>query len=292
MRNPPRLLPALVTPFTRSGLIDLDAHQHNLGALTRRGIKGFLIGGSTGEGPYLEIGERHILIDAARRHLGTRPFLLAGIAAESLRSALAQTAEAAGAGADAVLVLTPAAMVRGNHTAVAEFFVEVADQSPIPVFLYSVPAVTGYALPVEHAIELSRHSNIVGMKDSGGDPVAMARLVQETVQDFVLMTGSSKAVTLSITVGAHGAITASSNYLPELAHQVVTLARRSARSAAAQQSILTRLSTAVEAHRVPGVKAAAALTGLQPGFPRKPLRPLPKNDGQAIKTVLGKAGII
>ncbi len=292
MRNPPHLLPALVTPFTRSGRLDLNAHRHNLGVLTERGIKGFLIGGSTGEGPYLEPGERHHLVTAARQELGTRSFLLAGVAAESLRVALAQAEEAAIAGADATLVLTPTSMVRGNHAAVAGFFAEVANQSPIPVFLYSVPAVTGYALPVEHAIELSRHPNIVGMKDSGGHPVDMARLAQETVDGFVLMTGSSKAVSLCITAGAHGAITASSNYLAELVNEVVSLARRSPRSATGQQSLLARLSTAVEAHRVPGVKAAAALTGLQPGYPRKPLRPLPKRDQERIKMVLGEAGII
>ena len=152
--------------------------------------------------------------------------------------------------------------------------------------------MTGYVLPTEAAIELSRHPNIFGMKDSGGDPVAMTRLVEETSAGFVLMTGSSKAVTLCVTAGAHGAITASSNYLPELAATVITAARRSPRSAGQFQSQLTRLSTVVEAYRVPGVKAAAELVGLRPGYPRKPLRPLPAKDKRAIEKVLIAAGII
>lgn len=292
MRTPPRLLPALITPFTRSGELELDSHRHNLQTLADRGIRGFLIGGSTGEGPYLEPGERHILIDTARNESGKRPFLLAGIAAESFRFAFAQIDEAASAGADAVLVLTPTAMIRGNHAAVAGYFESVADTSPVPVFLYSVPAVTGYTLPVENAIELSRHPNIVGMKDSGGDPVAMARLVEETAEGFVLFTGSSKAVLLCVTTGAHGAITASSNYLPELANKVVSASRRSPRSAAKLQSQLAKLSTAVETHRVPGVKAGAGLVGLQPGYPRKPLRPLPVKERKAIEKVLREAGVL
>ena len=56
MRTPPRLMPALITPFTRTGEIDLEAHRHNLRTLSTAGIRGFLIGGSTGEGPYLEAG--------------------------------------------------------------------------------------------------------------------------------------------------------------------------------------------------------------------------------------------
>ena len=292
MRTLPHLLSALVTPFTRSGELDLDAHRFNLGVLTDRGIKGFLIGGSTGEGPYLDPGEREALVGTARQELGKRPFLLAGIAGESLRAASAQAEEAAAAGADAVLVLTPTTMVRGNHAAVVGFFEHVADASPIPVFLYSVPAVTGYALPSESAIELSQHPNIAGMKDSTGDPVAMAGLVEYTTGDFVLMTGASRAVMLSIAAGAHGAITASSNYLPELASKVVAAARRSPRSAAPLQSRLTRLSAAVEAHRVPGVKAAAEFVGLRPGYPRKPLRPLPAKDRKRLETLLAQANVI
>jgi dihydrodipicolinate synthase/N-acetylneuraminate lyase len=292
MRTPPRLLPALLTPFTRSGELDLDAYRHNLRYLTEREIKGFLIGGSTGEGPYLEIGERQTLMAAARQELGKRPFLLVGIAAESLRVALAQAEEAAAAGADAILVVTPTTLVRGNHAAVAGFFGEVADTAPIPLFLYSVPAVTGYALPVDSAIELSRHPNIAGMKDSGGDPVGMARLTDNTPDGFVLMTGSSKAVTLCVAAGAHGAITASANYLPELVLEVVRKARRSPRTARGIQARLTNTSSAVEAHRVPGVKAAAELVGLRPGYPRRPLRPLPAKERRTIKEVLGEAGIL
>ena len=292
MRTPPHLLTALVTPFTRSGEVDLDAHRFNLRVLTDRGIKGFLIGGSTGEGPYLDPGERTALVGAARLDLGKRPFLLAGIAGESLRAASAQAEEAAAAGADAVLVLTPTTMVRGNHAAVVGFFESVADTSAVPVFLYSVPAVTGYTLPSVSAIELSQHPNIFGMKDSTGDPVAMAGLVENTTDGFVLMTGASRAVTLSIAAGAHGAITASSNYLPELANQVVAAARRSPRSAAHLQSRLTRLSAAAEAHRVPGVKAAAELVGLRPGYPRKPLRQLQAKDRKAIEKAFREAGIL
>jgi 4-hydroxy-tetrahydrodipicolinate synthase len=209
-----------------------------------------------------------------------------------LRAANAQAEEAAAAGADAVLVLTPTTMVRGNHAAVIGFFEHIADASPVPVFLYSVPAVTGYALPSESAIELSQHPNIAGMKDSTGDPVAMAGLVEYTTDDFVLMTGASRAVTLSIAVGAHGAITASSNYLPELASKVVSTARRSTRAAAQLQSQLTRLSAVVEAHRVPGVKAAAKLVGLRTGYPRKPLRPLPAKDRKRLETLLAQANVI
>jgi dihydrodipicolinate synthase/N-acetylneuraminate lyase len=188
--------------------------------------------------------------------------------------------------------MTPTSLARGNHAVVVGFFEDLADASPVPVFLYSVPAVTGYSLPAESAIQLSHHPNIAGMKDSGGDPVAMARMAGETAEGFVLMTGSSRAVSLCIAAGAHGAITASSNYLPELVLEVVRSARRSLRSATVAQSRLSRLSTAVEAHRVPGVKAAAQVTGLQAGHPRKPLRRLAARDRRTIEKLLRDEGVI
>jgi dihydrodipicolinate synthase/N-acetylneuraminate lyase len=64
--------------------VDLSAHQHNLRTISDRGITGFLIGGSTGEGPYLDTGERRSLVSAARSELGNRTFILTGIAATDL----------------------------------------------------------------------------------------------------------------------------------------------------------------------------------------------------------------
>lgn len=56
-----------------------------------------------------------------------------------------------------------------SRTAVLTFLLQVADSSPVPVILYSVPANTGLELPLDAAVELAKHPNIVGLKDSGGD---------------------------------------------------------------------------------------------------------------------------
>jgi 4-hydroxy-tetrahydrodipicolinate synthase len=106
MADPPHLLPALVTPFDEDGEIDFKAHGHNLQELWRTGIRGFLIGGSTGEGPYLEPGERAGLLEIARKELGDEAYLSCGIAAETVRQAKRMIDEAAGI-ADSVLVIPP-----------------------------------------------------------------------------------------------------------------------------------------------------------------------------------------
>lgn len=266
MQPPPRVVPALITPFGDDGSIDTDAHRHNLTTLAGRGVEGFVLSGSTGQGPYLIPGERKTLISTARRALGAEPYLLCGVQAESVAQALAQGEEAAEGGADAMLVMSPTTLIRGDHDAVARFYRLLGDRAPLPVFLYSVPATTGYQIPVEVTIDLASHSNIVGIKDSGADADRVPPLAAVIDDGFVVMAGSSRVVNEFMLNGAHGAITSSANYAFDLIVDAVT-------DDAAQQR-LTGLAAAVEKFGLAGTYAAAAATGLIAGAMRLPLQPL------------------
>jgi dihydrodipicolinate synthase/N-acetylneuraminate lyase len=256
----------LITPFGDDGSIDTDAHRHNLTTLAGRGVEGFVLSGSTGQGPYLIPGERKTLISTARRALGAEPYLLCGVQAESVAQALAQGEEAAEGGADAMLVMSPTTLIRGDHEAVARFYRLLGDRAPLPVFLYSVPATTGYQIPVEVTIDLASHSNIVGIKDSGADADRVPPLAAVIDDGFVVMAGSSRVVNEFMLNGAHGAITSSANYAFDLIVDAVT-------DDAAQQR-LSGLATAVEKFGLAGTYAAAEATGLIAGAMRLPLQPL------------------
>ena len=284
MRPLPEYMPALITPFTQRGEIDTKAHTHNMRVLADRGIEGFVIAGSNGEGPYLEPGEREKLVKAGRRR---KAHFMCGIAAESTRIALAQVAEATEGGADTLLVLTPTTLARGRDDAVVDYYRAVADRAKVPVLLYSVPNVTGYSLPLELIARLSRHENIIGMKDSSGDVVRLQSIIDTTPGDFVLYSGSSKALTAAIAVGCHGAITGSGNYAPELVLKTMKAAREDPSTARRDQKRLSSLSSDVEAHGVPGVKAAARAAGLEPGYPRQPLTRLTRGVETSIAKLIG-----
>ena len=277
-------MPALITPFTGNGNLDLDSHEANLSTLSDRGITGFLLGGSTGEGPYLEDGERKALLETA---LGNAPFLVCGIVSESLRGTMRQIDESVAGGADAILVQTPTALTRGRDEYVEGYYKDVAKASELPVLIYSVPAYTAYEPSIETIARIGAFDNIVGMKDSGGNPARKAQIIEATSDDFVVYAGSSRAISLSMAAGAYGSITASGNYAPELVQGLVRKARRSATSATEAQAQLTKLSLVIEEHGIPGVKAAAEATGLKPGSPRKPLKRLPKRTADALQKALG-----
>jgi 4-hydroxy-2-oxoglutarate aldolase len=279
----PDYLPALITPFTQRGEIDSRAHTHNVRLLAGLGIEGFLIGGSTGEGPYLEPGERSRLVKAVRRR---KTHLMVGIAAESTRVALNLVAEATEAGADTLLVMTPTTLTRGRDEAVVRFFKAVADASKLPVLLYSVPPVTSYNLPIDLVWRLSRHDNIIGMKDSSGDVVRLQAIVDASPTGFLLYSGATRALTAAMAVGCYGAITASGNYVPLQVVQTLAAAKESPTKARRAQKRLTSLSSDVEAHGVPGVKAAARAAGLEPGYPRAPLTRLSRGAETSIAKLI------
>ncbi len=191
-------MPALVTPFTRAGKLDLKSHAFNLDALAGRGIAGFVLGGSTGEGPLLEPGERRDLVKTGRKTVGETPHLMVGIVAESVRQALGQIMESTDAGADTVLVLGPLSLARNSTDAQRAFYTQIADRSPVPVLLYSVPRNTGYALDEKMCIELAGHPNVVGMKDSGADAVRIVRIARAAGPEFEMYNGASASAAAAV----------------------------------------------------------------------------------------------
>ncbi len=276
--NWPRAMPALVTAFDSSGEVDLVAHGHNVATAVASGTQGILIAGSTGEGPYLEPGERSALVDSARRTSHSLT-ILCGVFAESGRQAAAQIREAADGGADAVLVVTPTTLVRGRRSTIVDYYEWVADQSPLPVILYSVPRVTGYELPCASVVELAHHRNIIGMKDSGGDVERLTDVEGILSELFIVYAGSSRVLAESAKRGAYGAITASANYA------FTTVAEACSGDASAQQRLAAVISV-VEEYGVSGTKFAASLAGMHPGNGRRPLPRLDADVQQAIVSAL------
>ncbi|GMQ97574.1 MAG: 4-hydroxy-tetrahydrodipicolinate synthase [Acidimicrobiia bacterium] len=273
-------MPALVTAFDDDGNLDPGNHEHNVSLVCAAGALGVLVAGSTGEGPYLETGERAALVSGARE-VESDLVILCGIFAESSRSAHAQMNEAVDASADALLVVTPTTLMRGRAPWISDYYEWVADASPIPVFLYSVPAVTGYELDCESVAGLAGHPNIAGMKDSGGDVSRLDELAPILSDEFIVYAGASRALADSFDRGSHGAITASANY-------AFTVVADAAAGNGDSQRHLVRVTSVVERHGVPGTKYAAALAGMRPGNGRLPLPTLDSDIRQSIDTAFAE----
>ncbi|HEY6554203.1 MAG TPA: dihydrodipicolinate synthase family protein, partial [Vicinamibacteria bacterium] len=180
----------VVTPFRPDGSVDTAAFETNLDLYSRYDLAGALVLGSNGEAGSLDEGEKLALVGIARARLEVR-LLLVGTGLESTRATIALARKAADLGADAALVLTPHYYkARMTSEALARHFEAVADASPIPILLYSVPAFTGITWPAGLAEELSAHQNVAGIKESSGDLGLLGRLRAATPERFAVASGS------------------------------------------------------------------------------------------------------
>src|SRR5438105_11972454 len=198
----------MVTPFDETGTIRYDAFERNIERYLKAGIEGYLVLGSNGESVYLEHSEKSKLIEAARKHVPSSMMLLAGTGVESTGATIELTKEAADRGVDGVLVKNPfyfkSQMTFDVYTA---HYMAVADASPVPVVIYNVPVFTGVPLQSRLIIELSKHPNIKGLKDSSGDVKLISEVVWNT-HNFPVLAGNAPTLFPAMTAGARGGIVA------------------------------------------------------------------------------------
>jgi len=203
--------------------------------------------------------------------------LLAGAGAESTAETIERTKRAAEFEYDAVLVKTPYYYKPAYKPEVLiTHFRRVADESPIPVMLYSIPQFTGIALGAAEAAALAEHPNIIGIKESSGNVQGVAEIVAATPPAFQILVGSAASVYPSMTIGARGAILALACALPEKCVALYELFRQGHHEKTRElQAILVRASKLMVSELgIAGVKHAMDQRGYRGGIPRPPLLPL------------------
>jgi len=285
------ILPPLVTPFRADGALDLASFEANLESYGPEDLAGYVVLGSNGEAASLEEDEKLSLLRAARRRSGSR-LVIAGTGLESTRSTIALTRKAADTGADAALVLTPSCF-KSQMTveALRRHYEAVAEASPLPVLLYSFPAVTGLAFAPALAPAVAGHPRIVGMKESSGDVGLLGRILSSVPPSFVVACGSAPVFYPSLCLGAAAGILAVANCAPRPAAALYRAFAAGDHARARRiQEALTPLAVAVTAtHGVAGLKAAVDLSGRRGGSVRAPLLPLAPAVHEELRRLLDAA---
>jgi 4-hydroxy-2-oxoglutarate aldolase len=268
------LLPT-TTPFDSSQNVDLDGLRANLEKWSTTGITGVVLLGSTGERVHLDEQEYVELIEAARRTVSSNHAFIVGAGQQSTRATISEINRAAAAGADAVLVITPS-FYRSAITqeTLVKHYTELADVSPVPVILYSMPALTGIKIEPATIARLSDHRNIIGVKDSSNDVEGFKQTVDLCPKEFAVMTGNGTILLDALRAGSTGAILAVGCAVPEMCVEIMRAFREGEdERASLLQSKLTPLATAVTTkYGIGGLKAALDLNGYAGGNVRAPLR--------------------
>ena len=188
----------MTTPFYPDGALYHKKIEHNIDRYSRTPVSGMVVLGSTGEAVMLSDEERREVLRISAEVASPEKVLIAGTGAESVSETLRLTEFAASLKFDAALVRTPH-FYRSQMTpeAMLTFYRTVADRSPLPVILYTVPPFTAYDLPLEVITQLAEHSNVIGIKESGGNVEKVAAMVQATrhIKRTTTVTEVQQAVT-------------------------------------------------------------------------------------------------
>ncbi|WP_458188050.1 dihydrodipicolinate synthase family protein [Haladaptatus sp. NG-WS-4] len=263
----------LLTPFDREGDLREDDLRELVHWVESRGVDFIVPCGSNSEAELMSVEERARVTEIVTQEAEVP--VLAGTGHPGLRETMRQTDRAASAGADAALVVTPFYFGH-DEAAMADYYRTVADESPIPVYLYSVPAYTDVALSPELVGDLADHENVAGMKDSSGDLTRFQRERARTEDaEFDLLVGSGSIYAPALDAGADGGILALANVAPERASEIYRL-HRGGHDAQARQvnAHLVELNRAITSqYGVPAAKVAMRERGAPAGEPRRPHQP-------------------
>ncbi|MBD5788154.1 4-hydroxy-tetrahydrodipicolinate synthase [Cellulosimicrobium terreum] len=173
------VLTAMITPMTPAGDVDLDAAARLAKRLVDDGNDGLVLSGTTGESPTTHAPEKADLVAAVVEAVGDRATVVAGACSNDTDHALRMAAQAADAGADGLLVVSPY-YSRPNQEGLYRHFVAIADETELPVMLYDIPGRAGVRIAPQTYDRLAAHERIVATKDATGDLYAVARLTAST----------------------------------------------------------------------------------------------------------------
>jgi 4-hydroxy-tetrahydrodipicolinate synthase len=208
------LMTALVTPFADDA-VDEVALRGLIERQIEAGVHGIVPNGTTGESATLSEAEQKRVIDLAVEFAAGRVPVVAGCGSSDTAKALTLVGHAKTVGADAAMVVTPY-YNRPSQAGLIAHFRAIADAVQLPLIIYNVPARTQVDLLPETLIELSRHPNIVSVKDASNQLERVALHRRGCGADFILLSGEDATAIGFLALGGNGLISVTANVAPEL----------------------------------------------------------------------------
>ncbi len=289
------VFPPLPTPFDAEGNIAHQALVENLQRWNHYDLAGYVVLGSNGEAVYMTEEEKLRVWETARQIIPSDKMMVAGTGCESTRQTVSLTRQAAQTGADAALLVTPH-YYSGKMTpdSLVRHYHAVAEASPIPVVLYSVPKFTNVDMDAATITRAACHPNIIGIKDSGGNIIKLADVVRLAEPDFQVLAGSAGFFFAGLTLGAVGGILALANIAPQQCIDIYRLFKAGQWDEAADlQRRMIPVNAAVTARfGIAGLKAALDMLGYYGGPVRSPLLDLTESERHALRDVLAEGGLL
>jgi|TARA_B100001094_G_scaffold66438_1_gene62613 4-hydroxy-tetrahydrodipicolinate synthase len=210
-------LVALVTPMLPNGDVDYSCLENLIDWHIGQGTNGIVSVGTTGESATLNVKEHLDVIAFTVKHTNKRIPVIAGSGANSTREAIDLTKESKRLGADYALIVTPY-YNKPNQNGLIAHYSAIADAVDIDQILYNVPSRTACDLLPSSVSVLSKHKNIIGIKEAVDDESRIKKLVQisqNADSNFSVFSGDDPTFMDSMLLGTHGVISVSANVSPK-----------------------------------------------------------------------------
>lgn len=281
------ILVPTVTPFTRTGRIDVSSLRECIRFWLEGGVSGLVPIGSNGEAPYLSRQERVSIIKTVVDETNGKVPVVAGTGSTSTRETILFTKDAADLGADAALIVTPY-YYKLNSQEIQEHYKSVSEAVDFPIVVYSVPKFTGVSLEPAFISKLAmENKKVIGVKDSSGNLGAITETIRLTGKRLSVLAGSADIVLPTLMAGGSGAVVAVANVFPALCTKLYKAFKK--RDYEEASELQNHVSFANEVlvkkfNQLSAIKEAMKAKGLPAGYPRRPALPLVGTDK---KTLLG-----
>jgi 4-hydroxy-2-oxoglutarate aldolase len=283
----------ITTPFHEQGDLLLEKLASNIQRLNQSRLRGYLVLGTNGEFRSLSGHEQMEVLKTVVKTASSGKVIMAGTGAESTKVSIELCHQAAEIGAHYGSLITPFFFAKKmTDKALIQHFVQVADQSPIPVLLYNNPGVTGVTISTAVIKEVSSHPKIVGMKDSS--PGNLSAYILNANPGFSLLAGSANFFFTGLLMGAVGGVLSLADAFPEPCCKLYDLGvNGQLKEGRELQFQLMELNQKVSGKfGVAGVKVAMDLAGFYGGPPRSPLAPLTAEEKKKLLEELKASGFL
>jgi 4-hydroxy-2-oxoglutarate aldolase len=282
----------IATPFV-NGEVAFEQLKSNMQKYSKTALAGFFALGSNGESMFLTEAEKLKVLEVVLQEKAAHQVVMAGAGYESTRQTIAFSNQVAKMGADFVSILTPSYFKkRLTDEAMIGYYSEVADAVSVPVVAYNAPGFTGMTLAPKVVEVISRHPNVIGMKDTSKGN--MSTYLSVSGDDFDILSGTVSTLFESMLLGARGGVVSLANAFPAPCCELYEACKALDLNRARQlHFMLIKLNKSVSGSSgVAGVKYAAEVAGYHGGDPRKPLLPITDEGRQSIRKAIEEAGIL
>ena len=283
---------ALATPFTNDG-VDGEALKKLLDFQLEGGTDAVIVCGTTGEAAAMSYEERLRTIESVVRHVDGRVPVIAGTGSNNTENAIALSRDAALAGADGLLVVTPF-YNKATQKGLVRHYTAIADAAEKPMILYNVPSRTGVKCTAETYAALAQHPNIQGVKEASGDLALVQKTRELCPEDFSIWSGNDDETAPIMLLGGKGVISVAANVAPREMHELTAACLRGDFTAAGRMQLqLRKLCEALfwEVNPIP-VKTALAMMGYCQEVFRSPMCEMEPENRERLRGVLAEYGLL